>query len=185
MLRLASTVRWVTCSALVYTRVLTGCNFKLWLFFQLVSTAPTFTGDTQHSTIASFLGFRLPGSWGCFSIDRPSHVSLRLRFLMIMFTNEVLIETASSAIWNRNKVAVGMAFSVWVINIGFLIQGMSRLLSLLLSMWGHATSIWQQVLHRWVINLNCFTSFPLSHPVAARGRLCITSHGNLLGENLS
>jgi len=40
----------------------------------------------------------------------------------------VLIGIASLAIWNRNKVAVAMAISVWVINVGFLIQGKSRLL---------------------------------------------------------
>jgi len=33
------------------------------------------------------------------------------------------------AIWNRNKIIVAMAFSVWAINIGFLIQGAARIRS--------------------------------------------------------
>ena len=45
-----------------------------------------------------------------------------------MFINQLLIEIASVAIWNRNKVVVVASSIVWCVNVGFLIQGKSLLL---------------------------------------------------------
>ena len=42
---------------------------------------------------------------------------------------QTLIEVASIAIWDRNKVIIATAISVWVINVGVLIQGMFLLSS--------------------------------------------------------
>jgi hypothetical protein len=42
---------------------------------------------------------------------------------------QTLIEIASIAIWDRNKVIMAAAISVWVINVGVLTQGMFLLSS--------------------------------------------------------
>lgn len=42
---------------------------------------------------------------------------------------QTLIEVASIAIWDRNKVIMATAISVWVINVGVLTQGMFLLSS--------------------------------------------------------
>jgi hypothetical protein len=39
--------------------------------------------------------------------------------------HQTLIEAASIAIWNRNNIAVALAIGTWVINVVFLILGMS------------------------------------------------------------
>ena len=44
-----------------------------------------------------------------------------------MSLNQPLIEIASIAIWNRNKVVMAAAIGVWCVNLGFLIQGRSLL----------------------------------------------------------
>jgi hypothetical protein len=41
--------------------------------------------------------------------------------------NQVLIEITSIAIWNRERVVVAMAITVWVVNVAFLVQGKSPL----------------------------------------------------------
>lgn len=111
--------------------------------FELVRTAqtecvPNFNANTQNSIIVSFLVFFLSGLCGSFVIDRSAHVSLHHHHLFtIIYINKALIETASSAIWNRNRVAVAAAIGVWLINVGFLIQGRSRLLPLLQSILNH------------------------------------------------
>jgi hypothetical protein len=38
-------------------------------------------------------------------------------------TDEALIVVASIAIWNRNKLAVGISLGVWGCNVAFLVQG--------------------------------------------------------------
>lgn len=50
---------------------------------------------------------------------------------MIIYTNQVLIAATSTAIWNRSKIAIAMAISVWVINVGFVTLGKFLLLLLL------------------------------------------------------
>lgn len=42
---------------------------------------------------------------------------------------QTLIEVASIAIWDRNKVIMATTISVWVINVGVLTQGMFLLSS--------------------------------------------------------
>jgi len=62
----------------------------------------------------------------CFVVNRYSYVRLRpLPHSTIISSNLALIEPASVAIWNRHKVAVGMAIGTWGIYLMFLIQGMS------------------------------------------------------------
>ena len=39
--------------------------------------------------------------------------------------NQALIEAASIAIWNKNNIAVALAIGTWIINVVFLILGMS------------------------------------------------------------
>ena len=46
-----------------------------------------------------------------------------------MSLDQLLIEIASVAIWNRNKIVMGAAIIVWCVNVGFLIQGKSLLSS--------------------------------------------------------
>ena len=70
--------------------------------------------------------FFVPVFGCCFVIDRSSHVCAHLSFRsMIISLHQVLMEAASIAIWNKNKIAVGLAIGTWGINIPFLIQGMS------------------------------------------------------------
>jgi len=43
------------------------------------------------------------------------------------FRGNILIKTSSIAIWEKNKCLVAIAASLWVINVGVMIQGMSSL----------------------------------------------------------
>ena len=77
------------------------------------------------------LDFFHPGPGLRFAIDRTSHVSL-LRFGMTAISPKyVLIEPSSLAIWNRNKVIVCMAVSVWTVNLALLLAGEFSPLSIL------------------------------------------------------
>ena len=51
-------------------------------------------------------------------IDCHSHVRHQSQITTI-FWNQELKNVASIAIWNRNKVAVTLAMTVWVVSIGF------------------------------------------------------------------
>ena len=73
-----------------------------------------------------------------------------------------------------------MAIGVWVINVGFLIQGRSRLLPSIAEQMGHIYFVSRQVLRRWVMDLSCFRSLHLSHPVAPREQLCIGASPDLM-----
>jgi hypothetical protein len=57
-----------------------------------------------------------------------------------MSLNQPLIEIASIAIWNKNKVVMAAAISVWCINVGFLIKGRS-LFSFPAVTWGDYTNV--------------------------------------------
>jgi hypothetical protein len=57
-----------------------------------------------------------------------------------MFLNQLLIEIASVAIWNRKKVIVVASIIIWCVNVGFLIQGKS-LLSFPAAIWKHYTNV--------------------------------------------
>lgn len=134
MLQFPSTARCAPYSEIAYTRVFTGCNPSSGLpsnSWALLKCILPFEEDTQHSTYVSFLAIQLSGSCSCFAIDCSSYVSLHLHlFFTIISTHQALIHLDSTAIWKRNKVAVMVSIGVWLMNIGFLIQGRSRLLSL-------------------------------------------------------
>ncbi len=69
-------------------------------------------------------GVFLLGYIRLFTFDYSSRVSPHQHFHDTMVSpNQELIEIASIAIWNRNKVATAAAIGVWVINVAFLIQG--------------------------------------------------------------
>jgi ABC-type transporter lipoprotein component MlaA len=56
----------------------------------------------------------------CFSIDCSSHVRIRPRFLVkTILGDQMLIDAASIAIWNKNKVVVTLTIMVWGTGIGF------------------------------------------------------------------
>ena len=72
----------------------------------------------------SFVDIYLPIYGRCFAAGCPSHVCPDLRLpLYGHLPRVVLIEVSSIAIWNRNKVAVVIAISVWGINVVFLVEG--------------------------------------------------------------
>ena len=137
MLRFPSTARCAPYSEIVYTRVFTRCNLSSGLpsnLWALLKCILPFEEDTQHSTDVSSLAIRLSGSCGCFAIDCSSYVSLHLcLFFTIISTHQALIHLDSTAIWKRNKVTVTVSIGVWLMNVGFLIQGRSRLLPLSLT----------------------------------------------------
>jgi hypothetical protein len=59
-----------------------------------------------------------------YAIASSSHVCLHPEYHVTMvFRYQVLIDIPSIAIWNRNKVAVTLAITVWVINTVSRIQG--------------------------------------------------------------
>ena len=80
-----------------------------------------------------FIVFFIPGVFllgyiRLFTFDCSSRVSPHQHFHDAMVSpNQELIEIASIAIWNRNKIATAAAIGVWVINVAFLIQGKSLL----------------------------------------------------------
>jgi hypothetical protein len=77
----------------------------------------------ESSVLFLCLDFCPPGSWRRFTIDRASHVSF-LRFGTTTISPKyVLIEPYSFAIWNSNKVIVGIAAGVWGVNLAFLLTG--------------------------------------------------------------
>jgi len=62
----------------------------------------------------------MPGVDCRYAIDCSSHVRVRPRFhIKTILGNRVLINTASFAIWNKNKVVVILTTIVWGASIGF------------------------------------------------------------------
>ena len=65
-----------------------------------------------------FLGFFRRVSNHRFAIECTSHVRLCLQFQVTkIFQKQALIGFASIAIWNRNKVVVTLAITVWGISV--------------------------------------------------------------------
>ena len=81
------------------------------------------------TTLSScFLDFFLPVCDLRFAIDCSSHVRLHLQFhKAAIFRDLVLIDAASIAIWNRNKVVVTLSITVLGISIAFHLQSKSLL----------------------------------------------------------
>jgi hypothetical protein len=67
------------------------------------------------------LDIHLPGSCSGVSIDCASNVSPLpcAEYL----PKQLFIDTTSMAVWDRSKAVTATAFSVWGINIAFMIQG--------------------------------------------------------------
>ena len=105
---------------LSFTWALTACNIKLLVSFSSVSTlAYAFPSPEEKAyDLAAFLSDYLrPVCDRRFPIDYSSHVRLHLQLhVMTIFRNQVLINTASIAIWNKNKVVVTLAIIVWGIS---------------------------------------------------------------------
>ena len=77
------------------------------------------------------LGFCPPGPWLRFAIDRASHVSFLLFGAATISPRYTLIEFYSFAVWNRNKIILGVASGVWGVNLACLLAGEFTPLSLL------------------------------------------------------
>lgn len=106
-------------------------QFKLWYLFAAVGTlSRALLSEIRALTSLSscFLDFFLPVCDLLFAIDSSSHVRLHLQFhkaaiLRIL----VLIDAASIAIWNRNKVVVTLSITVLGISVAFHLQSKSLL----------------------------------------------------------
>ena len=115
-------------SVTVYSRVFTGRNFKLWIVFERVSTAFVYSRGNVHqlTTVSLSSDIRLSVLGCCFTIDRSSRVRPRSYFCcMIISPNLALIGAVSVAIWNKHRIAMGMAIGIWGINVVLHIQGES------------------------------------------------------------
>ena len=75
--------------------------------------------DGAQCHLAVFLpGFFRPVCNHRFAIKCPSHVRLYLQFhVTAIFRRQALIDPASIAIWNRNKVVVTLGITVWGISV--------------------------------------------------------------------
>ena len=73
--------------------------------------------------LSYFLEFELLGYVRLFIIDRSSHVRpLQHSHDSTTFPNQMFIEVGSIAIWNRNKVVMTIAISMWGSYLMFLVQ---------------------------------------------------------------
>jgi len=92
-----------------------------------IQCAPFFDEIALFSS--PFLALWLSGPFCFFVIDRAPHISLNLLYIPITLRlpKWVFMAPASIAIWNKNKVVILLAASVWGIHLGFLIQGKSPL----------------------------------------------------------
>ena len=80
--------------------------------------------NAHHIIAALFLDLFLPVFGRRFVFDCSSHVRLHPPFhVSTISTYHLLIDAPSIAIWNGNKVAMATVISLWVIGIGFHIQG--------------------------------------------------------------
>ena len=72
-----------------------------------------------------FLDCFCPGwLWLEFDIDHASHVSFYACIhAATSFPKYVLMELSSFAIWDRNKIVLGISAVIWLINFGFQLAG--------------------------------------------------------------
>ena len=96
-----------------------GSFFQLWVHLPIRFRRQE--GVAHRLFVAlSLLGVFMPGGDYGFAIDCPSHVRVRPRFhVKTILGNQILTNTASIAICNRNKVVVTLTFIVWGASIGF------------------------------------------------------------------
>jgi hypothetical protein len=82
-----------------------------------------------------------------FAIDRFSHVRL-IHNIPASLRYQVLIGAASIAIWDRNKVIVTLAITVWAATIAFHLHSKSlRFAPSGENLKSHPNVIWQQISH--------------------------------------
>ena len=106
---------------------LTGYNFKVLMSFSAVSTLahtlPSPKRENAYHLFVLLIDYFLLVCDRRFAIDCFPHVRLRQRLpVLTFFRNQVLIDIASIAIWNRNKFVVTLAIAVWGISAAFHIQ---------------------------------------------------------------
>ncbi|KAF8487259.1 hypothetical protein DFH94DRAFT_19907 [Russula ochroleuca] len=75
------------------------------------------------TVIASLVLFNIDTPYDC---QRLETLTLVLAFLALAAASFLLV-LRIAAIWKRNMVAVGIAATIWVINVAFFVQGISRL----------------------------------------------------------
>jgi uncharacterized membrane protein len=92
----------------------------------------------QSLTVVFFLAFILSDVLRIVVIDCCSGVRPSTMYGTTISSIQVLIETASIAIWNTNRTVAAIAIGIWGINVAFLIQCESVLL------WGHCQ--WNQMI---------------------------------------
>ena len=79
--------------------------------------------DADHFIIDPFLGSFLFGHVLFLTLDCSSRVCPRQHFdYTTIFPNQTFIEVFRIAVWNRKKVVVVMAITLWVTNAAFFIQ---------------------------------------------------------------
>jgi len=117
-----SIARWVLCRSrpLPYTWALTAHQLQIASFFEIVSTGDILIGYFSEggnhifSCIFFFLALYVFDYDHLRIIDGSSRVCpLQHPHGTTTFPNRMFIEVASIAIWNRNKVAMAIAISVW------------------------------------------------------------------------
>ena len=104
-------------------------NLKATSSFSTVSTGALSStrshprgGNDSHSIIILLLVFRLFDDVRLFTVDCSPHVRILSRFhKTAIFPDQTFIEVASIAIWNKNKIAMVMAISLWGANAAFFI----------------------------------------------------------------
>jgi hypothetical protein len=103
-------------------------NLKVAISFATVSTgAPLHVlvpeeGTTDVLSLSFLLVFRFCDDVRLFTVDCYSHVRLHSHFhKTAIFPDQTLIEVASIAVWNKNKVATAMAIGLWGANAAFFI----------------------------------------------------------------
>jgi hypothetical protein len=104
-----------------YAHFLTARFPKVTIDLQFVRTQTDqiFRGQSSYPRSITFsLDLGLPSPRFLFIVDRASHVRLLLKLPFARFMKFTRI-----AIWNRNKIIVGIATGVWLTTIAFLIQG--------------------------------------------------------------
>jgi hypothetical protein len=118
-------------SASAFLRALTGHNSK-GLGHNRLGEHPSPSQDPDKRAVCPdilFLDFFRPGwLWPKFDIDHASHVSFYACMGFhptTLFPKYVLTELSSYAIWDRNKVVLGLSAAIWVINLGFQLAGKS------------------------------------------------------------
>jgi hypothetical protein len=106
-----------------------GCNYKLWIIIIFVRKSLDALLPEVIERFALSL-FIFPDFWQLdafrsFIIDHAPYVSTRPLGLTITLNlpKWILIEPASIAIWNKNKIIIVLTIGIWVVYLGFIVAG--------------------------------------------------------------